>query len=262
MGWGDEIMVTALARTMRLKDPRVVRVLDRQGGPRWCELWEHSPHIAQPEERGDFQTLVNGPGARAYIEAKTATRWTWRKWDITPGEITLSKQERTFSARHANRIIIEPNLKPSANPNKQWGWHRWQRLVVLAGRKGVRFTQVGPHGVRLLDGVDWVETHDFREACAVMAGASAAVLGEGGLHHAAAAFSVPAVVIFGGYISPDITGYSLHTNIFTGGKACGSRRLCSHCSIAMANIPVEQVLESLLVLTGRGQTSTQPLFTG
>jgi ADP-heptose:LPS heptosyltransferase len=65
---------------------------------------------------------------------------------------------------------------------------------------------------------------------------------EGGLHHAAAALGVPAVVLFGGFIPPLVTGYETHINL-TGGaqEACGSLKPCDHCRKAMDAISVEEV---------------------
>ena len=86
----------------------------------------------------------------------------------------------------------------------------------------------------------------FREAAAVLVKALTAVLPEGGLHHAAASVKTPSVVIYGGLISPDITGYDIHTNIFTGKKPCGSRMPCLHCEQAMKEITVEQIVDELV----------------
>jgi hypothetical protein len=62
------------------------------------------------------------------------------------------------------------------------------------------------------------------------------------LHHAAAALGVPAVVIFGGFISPAVTGYAAHANIFTGDDlGCGNINPCPHCRAAMERISVDQV---------------------
>ena len=76
------------------------------------------------------------------------------------------------------------------------------------------WVQLGAGGIRVLEGVRPIETADFRAACAALAGARAAVLPEGGLHHAAAALDIPAVVIFGAMTSPANTGYASHVNLF------------------------------------------------
>ena len=84
---------------------------------------------------------------------------------------------------------------------------------------------------------DWAQV--LAEACTALSGAAAAVLPEGGLHHAAAALGMPAVVIFGGMTSPANTGYDGHVNLFdpAGGESpCGQRVACAHCRAAMAAI--------------------------
>jgi len=81
---------------------------------------------------------------------------------------------------------------------------------------------------------------------AVLANAALYVRPEGGLHHAAAAMRVRAVVIFGGFIHPLTTGYPEHANIFKGSRACGTiGRRCPHCADAMRRISVQEVMRSI-----------------
>jgi ADP-heptose:LPS heptosyltransferase len=86
-----------------------------------------------------------------------------------------------------------------------------------------------------------IKTKSFRQACAVLERARLAILPEGGLHHAAAAFGTAAIVIFGGYISPAQTGYAHHVNLFSGGTPCGRRKRCPHCAEAMGRISAKKV---------------------
>jgi ADP-heptose:LPS heptosyltransferase len=80
----------------------------------------------------------------------------------------------------------------------------------------------------------------------VLANAKACVLPEGAMHHACAALNTPAVVIYGGYISPAVTGYDTQTSLFTGGDlGCGMRHPCRHCDRAMASIKPETVADHL-----------------
>ena len=62
---------------------------------------------------------------------------------------------------------------------------------------------------------------------------------------------MPAVVLFGGYISPDVTGYDRHANLFTGGEACGRRTVCDHCRDAMNRITPDLVMRELDALLQR-----------
>jgi ADP-heptose:LPS heptosyltransferase len=260
MGWGDEIMVTGQVRELYARDPRPVAVLDRDGRVRRHDIWHGNQKIIDARFTGTSipqgaQVLRNGPGLRPYIAEKRPDRWKWQAWSRPRGEIFLDAKEKALGARYAGRVIVEPHLKINASPNKDWGWMRWNKLVWLLRAAGHQVSQMGTGAEALLDGVEPIETRSFREACAVMANARAAVLPEGGLHHAAAAFGVPAVVIFGGYISPAQTGYDLHTNLFTGGEPCGRRVECKHCRTALEAISPELVFTELEMILERSNAA-------
>ena len=238
-------MLTGRARELQELDPRRVRIVYEW--QRWHEAWHHNPRIAAPGEVGDFQDLIaREDGLRPYIAAKAAGRWTWRPYTPPRGELYFTQDELDFARRHEGRIIVEPNLKVGASPNKDWGWANWTALSRLMRAAGIRPTQLGPATSRRLPGADFVKTRTMRHAAAVIARARAAVLPEGGLHHVAAAVGAPAVVIFGGFISPQVTGYAEQRSIFTGGDlGCGYRVPCPHCRQAMRQIDPEQVMREL-----------------
>ena len=79
--------------------------------------------------------------------------------------------------------------------NKDWGLELWQELANLCASSGIRVHQIGqnPHPQRLLNHAVYLHTPTFKQAAAVLARAKAAVLPEGGLHHAAAALGIRAV---------------------------------------------------------------------
>lgn len=236
-------MTTGHCRVLQQTDPRKVR-LD-YGKRLWNEIFDHNPRIAHAGDK-DVQVYQPRPdGLRPYCRAKTPDRWTWKEYKPPVGELYFQPDEIAFAARHSPDIVIEPNIKGNASPNKDWGWDRWQRLADMMRGAGLRPVQLGPPGTRLLKSVDWIATKSFRWACAVLARARAAVVHEGGLHHGAAVVGVRAVVIYGGYISPRQTGYDMHTNLFTGGQPCGMRLPCRHCRDAMAKITPEEVMAAL-----------------
>lgn len=238
-------MVTGHVREMQRRDPRKVRIVYER--PRWHEAWENNPRIARPEEQGDFQEYKpRDDYRRPYIADKTFARWTWRKYGPPPGELYFSHDEEAFGAHYRNRIIVEPRLKPGASPNKSWGTGYWLEFVRRAASAGIHLSQLGPINKYRLQGVEFILTPTMRHAAAILAYARAAVLQEGGMHHVCAAVATPAVVIFGGYISPEVTGYPSQVNLFTGGGlGCGMRVPCEHCVRAMAEITPAVVLEKL-----------------
>jgi len=249
MGWGDEIIVTGQARVLQQKVNKPVVVFGRSLNIRQHEIWDNNPRITWKWDRvSATHHLRNGPGHRPYIAEKYESRWVWKDFQCPAGEIYFYPHELKFAEMYGGGfVVLEPNCKAKASPNKDWGRANWQRLADLMLGEGIRPVQLGDASAshRLVN-VPLLHTPSFRHACAVLARSRAAVLPEGGLHHAAAALGVRAVVIYGGYISPRQTGYDLHRNLFTGGEPCGMRQPCKHCAKAMAAITPEEALENLL----------------
>lgn len=249
-------MCTAHARRLYEAARKPVRIIDRHGRDRWHEVWENSPIIARPGAGGDTVPMLNGGGARPYVQV-APERFVFRAGMLPgPGEVWFSAAEQHRIEERRQRwprfVVIEPNTKAAASPNKDWGWGRYETLKALL--PNVAFFQLGPSGTRLLPGVTHIETPTFRAALAALSLASAYVGAEGGLHHGAAALGVPAVVIFGGFIAPSVTGYvrpngAAHVNLYTESQeyphGCGWRRACDHCRGAMAAITPERVADEL-----------------
>lgn len=237
MGIGDELMAAGQASTM----PGPVAIVDQYGRLRAHDVWDRNPQIAT-SFRNARSRLLNCGNHRPYVQTKTPERWTWRPYQPVPAPVYLTGSEDEFGRQHGGRVVIEPNIKSIGHDNKAWYWDRWQELAY---RYPGRFIQIGWGDVRRLKDVEFVATHAVRLAVAVMKYSAAYVGPEGGLHHAAAAVGIPAVVLYGGFISPDITGYATHRNLFTGGSPCGMRVACSHCRKAMEQITVDMVAAEL-----------------
>lgn len=242
-------MDSGAARVAQLRDPRKVRVML---GSRvaWSEVWENNPRIAKPDEVGDLQLLYARSAAsnmRPYHTAKTIQRWSYNlNFRADVGELYFSYVEMQFAGQFAPQIIVEPNIKPGASPNKQWPFEYWTEFARIATKAGFKLAQMGPPGTRKLANTELLMTRGFRQACAILARAKACVLPEGGTHHAAAALKIPGVVIFGGFTPVELTGYSIHRNIGVSlDKACGMRVSCEHCRHEMKKITPEQVLHQL-----------------
>jgi ADP-heptose:LPS heptosyltransferase len=258
MGIGDEIMASGHARVVHRETGKKVKIVGLDKRQRWSEMWEGLPWIAQPKERGDFAVIQNGPQCRPYVQypftREIGQRFTdWRARDHV-GSIAFTQRELEWTLKETTGlgefVIIEPNLSPKANPNKQWGPGKWQALADLLIAEGHKVLQIGSNGLHLLRGARYVFTPNFRFGAAVLARARAAILPEGGLHHAAGVLRIPAVVLFGGMISPDVTGYEWHTNLAdTGtGSPCGRWKPCRHCQRIWARLDPETVLHSFHTL--------------
>ncbi len=285
MGLGDEIMVTGEAKRLQEADAdrRPVAVFGQDGRRRWSSLWHGNPRILPPTNAvgpkadgrcDDYIKLVNGPRCRPYVDYAAMAQafkavfpdrpfttkvrdhrlpWRYTDWRASAGELYCVER---LSPR--GYIVVEPNPKAKGSPNKDWGWAHWQALVHAAKWTRHPYVQLGPAGTRRLDGVGFIETPTFLDAARALSGAAALVATDGGLHHAAAALAVPAVVIFGGMTSPANLGYDEHVNLFEpmgGASPCGQWVPCRHCREAMGRITVERVAEALSRFIEDGEIS-------
>lgn len=254
MGYGDDIMATARARVLYEINPVMVEVVNVKGQRYPSEVYSHNPIIATLLHRGPVQTLYDGSHCRPYVDydkmletsptdsIKQATHWVWIPDKMAgPGEIFFAPHEEPRLV-DGDYVVIEPHIKPKASPNKDWGFFHYQQVV--AALPGVRFVQCD-YGLPILDGVDTVKTPTFRDALRLIRDAGGLVSPEGGMHHAAAALGVPAVVLFGGFLSPDVTGYEGHANLAALDAGCGARYDCAHCNQAWLDITVTDVVATI-----------------
>lgn len=239
MGIGDELMAMGQARRyVREHGVDRVAIVDKDGRRRSHFMWEHTPYIAKPQDQCNYQ-IVNGGNARPYLNYAASTRERWAfNLDFRPTPAELKWVEGHDAA--SGMILIEPHIKPTASPNKQWG--RWQELVDAAPH--LPWGQPLIPGTHPLRGVKPLMTKNFIEVCAMLRAARGAVLPEGALHHAAAAVGCPAVVLYGAYIPASVTGYDEHINVAVDDpEATGWRTFNYRCQQAWKTITPQRVLQ-------------------
>lgn len=248
MGLGDQLLGSGMARGAKARGKRIAFGDGRK------ILWDkhsetvfrNNPNIAAPgtERRADIEWVPFYKGSRLY-NRQDGDRWAWNMdFRPTPGEIFQSPAEIRDAKRYGEGfILIEPNVEAwkSSAANKDWGLARYQ--AVAEGLKGHRLVQFA-YGKQRLNGVSSINAGDFRDAVGIMRHAALYIGPEGGLHHGAAAMGTKAVVLFGGFIPPAVTGYEGHANLTGGAEACGSLKPCQHCRRAMEAISVEDVLQA------------------
>lgn len=242
-------MATGLARGAKARGKRVAfgdgqRII---WGP-WSEpMFRHNPNIARPGEESakDVEWIAHYKGSRLYNSvSRDRNYWVWNMaFRPIPGELFFDDAELEFGhTAGSGFVLIEPNVprQKSVAPNKDWGAARYQQVADRLRTAGYRIVQFA-HGRDRLQGVEVIHATEFRQALAALARAAIYIGPEGGLHHGAAALGIPAVVLFGGFIPPQVTGYAGHTNLTGGVEACGSLRPCSHCRRAMRAISIDRV---------------------
>lgn len=253
LGIGDQLIATGLARGAAARGSKVAFGAGRK------LVWDHNsepifrgnPNIAFPGEelRGNVEWIDYYKGNRKY-NRQGSGHWIWNmSWKCIPGEIYLTDAEKEAGARFGSGfVVIEPNVESwkQASPNKDWGRARYEAVatrLIDDGNRLIQFTY--PKGGPVVRGAKAVQTRDFRDALAIMRNASLYLGPEGGLHHGAAAVGISAVVLFGGFIPPSVTGYDTHTNLVGSDRFCGSLSRCRHCHDAMAAISVDRVYRAV-----------------
>lgn len=252
MGLGDQLMATGMARGARDRGKKIAF------GDGKRIIWDHNseqvfrgnPNIAPPgsEKSKDLEWIAYYKGHRIYNQ-QVGARWKWNMdFRPIPGEMFLEQREKEQGERYGEGfVLVEPNIEwwKSVAKNKDWGRGKYQQTVDSLKSDGFRVAQfVYEKSGEPLVGVEPLKTKSFRDALAIMSHAAVYIGPEGGLHHGAAAMGIPAVVLFGGFIPPSVTGYEGHTNLTGGADACGSLVPCRHCREAMARIAVDHVVSA------------------
>lgn len=236
MGFGDDILVTGIVKRAALKHPGKKFAVGDGTKIHWSPVFENNPHILKEIEPGCLW-VRDFPGHRAYIKASYDWGYEFNEnHRASPGELFLSADDPGLGPY----VYIEPNVKNTVIHNKDWGFENWQKVVDEL--PGVRFVQGAG---RRLDGVKQLDTATFLDACRLLLHAHLFVGTDGGLHHAAAALGKRAVVVWGGFCSPRITGYDSHTNLWSGAKSCGRLEHCEHCKKALSEITVDMVVAGI-----------------
>lgn len=251
MGAGDWLMAAGEARAIHARTGKKVAIVDKHGRAQWIDLWNGVPYILPRVEPG-CEILRNTSGMRPYILMKTPARWKWQPYKPKPAEIRFTLDELKFAEPYRGMVMVEPNTKDVGHKNKAWHAAGWRDLLIALRERGERVVQCAPSGAEFWTPVTaQVYTPSFRHAAAVLSVCRAFIGTEGGLMHAAAAVGVRGVILWSEFISPDITGYSMHKNLRHAGKACGMRLNCKTCRASMAAITVEEVLQALVDVTTR-----------
>ena len=244
MGYGDEIMATAEAREAKKKFPNAKIVIGDGKKTYPSIIYLNNPNIYQgeisPTHNDEYIWVKNYIGHRPYILGHDKIKNFWNKdFSVIPGDIFFSKEEDQKGIFSVNKIkelwsekigkpsnyvvVVEPNVKGpnyaklvgtnvSGKINKDWGFEKWQQ-VINSLKDEITFIQPFKGEVRKLSNVVNIEC-DFRVALAMINNSDLFIGHHGGLSHATAALNKPGVIIFGGWISPKITGYKMHEDLY------------------------------------------------
>lgn len=231
-------MALGRAETIYKKTGKPVAICDDYGYPRHHDAWRGNPAF----DPRSTQKIVDCPGNRPYIAGfKNRQMFYNDRYTPVAGRIYLTDEERASNKIKGPYAVVGPVIKDSASPNKSWGMERWEKVIEKFPIPVYQLCET-PRIKPIRGALRW-DTPTFRHAYAVIERAALVMCNEGGNHHMAAAAGVPAVVVFGAFIPPSVTGYDFHENIVaeTQEGFCGNWNPCEHCKRAMASIAPSMV---------------------
>jgi hypothetical protein len=254
MGYGDEIMASYYAKGAYARGKRIAfgngRHISWHGYAH--QIFRNNPNVAPPgsERDVDIEWINHSYRGNRPYNRRFGDQWLWLTgFGNRPGEIFFDDEELRWAEQFGKDfVIVEPNVPAfkSVAPNKQWRVERYAEVahhLTKAGYEVLQFLVPPPYGPgHKMQSATSIKAPTFRHALALMQRARFFIGPEGGLHHGAAAVGTPGTVIFGGFISPQITGYDIHINLFAGREACGSFYQCKHCREALDAISVQHVM--------------------
>jgi ADP-heptose:LPS heptosyltransferase len=175
----------------------------------------------------------------------------------------LDRYRREFRDLPRPWIIVNRKAGPWS-PNKNWPESHWEELIgrllhwatVIETGTGDPVERPGDRGRY----VSLVGRLSLEALAAAIAAADLHVGPDSGPMHLAAAFDVPAVVIFGGYIEPSCTSYPGNIDLYSPVPCapCWLTELCPYGHPCLHQITPQQVDDALKQLWERKIQETRP----
>ncbi|MBN1971917.1 MAG: glycosyltransferase family 9 protein [Candidatus Delongbacteria bacterium] len=250
---GDNLLLTGILKKLRNDNPNFKIVVETEN---WKDFFINNPYI-------DFVTSLHFKTTKRHIRPKYRIFPETNKSlytmignyvgsDYAYPELFLSSEEITSFAYLNNKktIAICPEGKQKFSANrKEWGLKNFQDVVNLL-KNEFDFVQIGTKGDQLLDGVLDLRGLKIRQSAAVIKNCEIFFGLEGGLMHLAKSVGKSSVIVYGGFIKPEVSGYPGNENLYfeTDCSPCFNSEkkleICSHMS-CMKGITVDYVVEKI-----------------
>ena len=214
-GLGDNLLLTAVLPEIRKRMPRHRIVVETP----WKELFANNPdadwvtdkHVKTTKRHIKPVYRVEKRGDRPFIAQMLSYIGSGNAG--TPHiYLTDSEIERAAGDYPGRYIAICPTGKSVFSSNRrEWGLDNFQKLRDLLS--DYRFIQIGLPRDALLDNAADARGLSVRESAAIIHNAWFFLGLEGGFMHVARAVDTRSVIVFGGYILPEVSGYRENVNI-------------------------------------------------
>lgn len=159
------------------------------------------------------------------------------------------KEGESIVSKYLNPVAIQ--ITGASSPNKNWPLANWEELV--SNNPGYSFIQLGLANEELVKGAVDLRGTSIRQAFAIVKASKAFVGIDSVFAHAAAAFHIPSVVLFGPE-TPAVWGYQWNQNLYNP-PPCSPcldvllKDPCPYGKQCMINITVSQVENALRALS-------------
>jgi ADP-heptose:LPS heptosyltransferase len=172
--------------------------------------------------------------------------------DPRPNCFLTESEEREgemIVSKYVNPVAIQ--ITGASSPNKNWPLENWEELV--SNNPDYNFIQLGLANEELVKGAVDLRGTSIRQAFAIVKASKAFVGIDSVFAHAAAAFHIPSVVLFGPE-TPAVWGYQWNQNLYNP-PPCSPcldvllKDPCPYGKQCMINITVSQVENALRALS-------------
>lgn len=216
-GLGDNLLLSAILPLIRKRLPDHKIVVETP----WKEVFLNNPFVDWVTDKHLKTTgrhikpvyRVEKPGDRPFLEQMLS--YVAKGEESYPHLYLLDDEVETARRSYGSgHIAVCPTGKTTFSANRrEWGLANFQSLRAMM--RDHRFVQVGVGDDPLMEDVVDARGLTIRESAAIVHNARFFLGLEGGFMHLAKAVGTRSVIIFGGYMLPEISGYSENLNIYS-----------------------------------------------
>ena len=258
MGWGDYIMTTGIVRRLKRQNPNLQILVKEPFNKtrQYRDIFYKNPFIVETDTINEKLPHIKIPRVLAGVNDESKQKIIWSPERVAEvGNFYAKKEEIDFAEKNLKTITDHWKAKNQKQPkgiifisdtakrnmiidkkvvyyehavNREWGEKKWRRFITLTSRDYI-LLKTSHIKEEQFDGLYSIVC-DFRTSFSVMTKCDFFIGNEGGLAHLWAITRKKALVIFGHWIPPHVTGYSFHLNLSTNlNDHCGSLKRCEEC---------------------------------
>ncbi len=213
---GDNLLLTVILPELRKRNSKAKIIVETK----FPEFFIDNPNVDWVTNR-HFKTTKKFIKPKYKIVAETSKSIYEQMLsyisDKKEGLPKLYLNEAEIAKHKANfeYFAIAPLGKQAFSANrKEWGFENFQNLVNLINEKtNAKIIQIGAKNDELLQNVIDKRGFPIRESAAIIKNSIAFIGLEGGLMHLAKSVEKDSVIIYGGFINPEISKYKNNINV-------------------------------------------------